>query len=68
MEVKQIGRKFKIQETGLELPDPNPAMTEEQVQQFYSVTYPQLTTATMEKVFDGESFVFTFKSVIGTKG
>jgi len=68
MEVKQIGRKFKIQETGLELPDPNPAMTEEQVQQYYATMYPELTTATVTKEFDGGSFIFTFKSVIGTKG
>ena len=68
MEVKPIKRKFVIDKSNIELPDPNPQMTVEQVQQFYSGMYPELTTATYQKVFKQDTYTYIFKSIIGTKG
>lgn len=68
MEIKQIKRVFISEKSKIELPDPNPQMPVEQVQQFYSGMYPELTTATYHKVFKEDTYTYTFKSIIGTKG
>lgn len=68
METKPIKRTFVIEKSKAELPDPNPQMTVEQVQQFYSTLYPELTTATVHKEFKNDMYCYTFKSIIGTKG
>ena len=68
MEIKELKREFLIKEGNITLPDIDPDMTIEQVQQFYSMQYPQLTTATYTKAFKEDKWVITFKSVIGTKG
>ncbi|MBF0650807.1 PRTRC system protein C [Dysgonomonas sp. GY75] len=68
MEVKALKREFVVKDTGTVLPDIDPEMTAEQVQQFYSGQYPQLTVATCEKRFTGDKWVYTFKSTLGTKG
>jgi len=61
--------KFKKDGTDVTLPDPNPDFTVEEVLQFYSGQYPELTTATLEgpKV-NGNTAVYSVKTTVGTKG
>lgn len=68
MEIKCLKREFVIKETGTVLPDIDPGMAVEQVQQFYSAQYPALTVATYEKKIKEDKWVYTFKSTLGTKG
>lgn len=69
LEVKGVERVFVIETDNVTLSDPNPEMTTEQVQVYYSTMYPQLTTATLH----GPEYVddknrYTFSTIIGTKG
>lgn len=69
LEIKGIEREFVIETDQLILSDPNPEMTIEQVQIYYSTMYPQLTTATLH----GPEYIddknrYTFSTIIGTKG
>lgn len=51
------------------LADPNPDLTPEQVMNFYSNQYPELTTSNVHgPVIDGDNAVYTFKTTVGTKG
>jgi len=61
--------KFKKDGTPVTLPDPNPEFTEQEVLDFYSGQYPELTTATVDKpsVKDGVS-TYNIKTTVGTKG
>lgn len=68
MEVKALKREFVIKDSGTVLPDIDPNMTVELIQQFYSTQYPQLTVATFEKKFKEDKWVYIFKSTLGTKG
>lgn len=68
MEITALKREFVIKESNTVLPDIDPNMTVELIQQFYATQYPQLTTATFEKAYQKDKWVYTFKSVIGTKG
>jgi PRTRC genetic system protein C len=64
-------REFKCDINGKEitLPDPNPEFTPEEVMQYYSSTYPELTTATIDapKV-EGAKVTHKVKTTVGTKG
>ena len=53
-----------------ELKDPDKNMTPDEVMQFYSATYPELTTSNVHgpKVDDNQRAVYEFKTTIGTKG
>lgn len=71
MEITQLKRVFSFTHNGQaqELEDPNPNFTTEEVKRFYSDRYPDLLNASIvgpEIVNDKE--VFSFKTVIGTKG
>ena len=62
---------FKLKKNGetLRLGDPNPEMTVNNVMDFYSMTYPELTTATPHgPVMEDDCAVYEFKTTIGTKG
>ena len=62
---------FKLKKNGetLRLDDPNPEMTVNNVMDFYSMTYPELTTATPHgPVMEDDCAVYEFKTTIGTKG
>ena len=61
--------KFKNGDAKITLPDPNPAMQPVEVMDFYSHTYPELTTATVHgpEIRD-DRIVYRFKTTIGTKG
>ena len=52
-----------------ELSDPNPDMTPEEVMNFYSNQFPELTTSNVHgPSIDGEKAVYEFKTTVGTKG
>jgi len=54
---------------GVDLPDPGPAMSTEDVRDLYSATFPELTTATVEgPEVRGDRLVYTFRRAAGTKG
>lgn len=62
-----MAREFSF--NGVKLPDPNPALTAEQVRDFYAATYPDITTASItgpEPV--GSKMRFSFDRAIGSKG
>lgn len=65
--VTSMNRVFQFH--GIRLPDPNPAMSVDDVKAFYSGQYPELTTAIVngpEAV--GEKMQYTFERAIGSKG
>lgn len=65
--VTNLKRKFVFEEEDLE--DPNPNMSIEEVQGFYSLRHPELTTATVDgPKIEGDTAVYEFNSKLGTKG
>ena len=61
--------KFKNGSAEIKLQDPNPFMSPEEVMDFYSHTYPELTTATVHgPEIDNDKVIYSFKTTIGTKG
>ncbi len=67
LQVTGLKRKFKFRDKTLK--DPDPSMSPEDVMQFYTGTYPELTTSNVHgpKVENGEA-VYEFKTTVGTKG
>ena len=67
MEKRQLLREFTY--NGIRLPDPNPAMTLEQVREIYAPAYAELTTAAIEgpEVTDGK-MIYRFVRAVGAKG
>ena len=62
-------RVFIIDKTGVEIPDPDPTLSLDDVMSLYSGMYPELTTATVHgPEYRDDKLVYRFKSVIGTKG
>lgn len=60
---------FKNNDTEMELADPTPNMQPESVLNFYSQTYPVLTTAKIEgPEINNDRVEFRFVTNIGTKG
>jgi PRTRC genetic system protein C len=71
LEVTSLKREFKFKKDGttVTLPDPNPEFSVDEVMQFYSGQYPELTTATMDgPKIEGKSAVYSVKTTVGTKG
>lgn len=69
LDVKELPREFIIEKTKAKLQDPNPAMSPEQVMDFYSSSHPELTTATVHgPQIEYDKAVYRFKTTIGTKG
>ncbi len=67
----QLERIFILKENGQEirLTDPEPKWSVETVMNFYSNTYPILTTAKIsEPQIKNDSVQYRFESVMGTKG
>lgn len=67
----EFKRIFKFTEKGTEikLEDPAAELSPEAVLNFYSAQYPILTTAKVEgPVFNNDQMIYTFKTVMGTKG
>ena len=68
--VTKLKREFKFSKGGtpVTLPDPNPEFSIEEVLQFYSGQYPELTTATFDSPkVDGNKAVYSVKTTVGTK-
>jgi PRTRC genetic system protein C len=58
-----------FQFASIRLPDPNPALSVDEVKNLYCARYPELATATVngpEAV--GDKMRYTFEPVIGSKG
>lgn len=54
---------------GLQLADPDPALTPEQVRDAFSAQYPEITTSVIEGPdASGDKLVYKFVPAIGTKG
>lgn len=69
LNITSAKRVFKIEKTDIELQDIDPAMTLEEVMNFYSSVYPQLTTATVHgPAYVDDKVVYEFKTTIGVKG
>ena len=71
LEIKGLKRVFKLKKGNntLKLDDPNPDMLPVEVMDFYSITYPELTTATPHgPLIEEDCAVYEFKTTIGTKG
>ena len=71
LEVRKLKREFKFKKDGtnVTLPDPNPEFSLDEVLQFYSGQYPELTTASMEgPKTEGNMAVYSVKTTVGTKG
>ncbi len=69
--INGLERIFKFQHGNeqIALSDPNPGMTVDQVMNFYSNTYPELTTATAQgPEIANDKSVFYFRTTLGTKG
>ena len=71
LKIKGLKRVFKLKKGNntLKLDDPNPDMLPVEVMDFYSMTYPELTTATVHgPEWENDRTVYRFKTTIGTKG
>lgn len=67
MQLAPMNRVFSY--SGLRLADPDERLTPEQVRDFYSTSYPEITTASIEgpEAVDGV-LKFKFTRALGTKG
>jgi len=74
LQVKAAKRKFilakeKGKKDTIELKDPHPSMSVQEVINHYSSEHPELITASVEgPKMEGETAAYTFTSVLGTKG
>lgn len=71
LKVTTLKREFKFKKDGtnVSLPDPNPSFNVEEVLQFYSGQYPELTTATLSgPKTEGDKAVYSVQTTVGTKG
>lgn len=68
--ISKLKRKFEIERNGktIYLTDPNPALTVEEVADFYSSSYPELLNASHTTAELEGSIIYKFKTVAGTKG
>ncbi|RQO37733.1 PRTRC system protein C [Chryseobacterium sp. KBW03] len=67
----ELARVFVLVDKGLKiiLDDPEPRWSVDAVMNFYANTYPILTTSKVSApVIKDDSVVYTFESVMGTKG
>ncbi len=72
LQIMGVDRQFKLKSKGKDImiPDPNPNFTPEEVMNFLSNRYPELTTSTLvgPNVKDDGTVEYEFKTTIGTKG
>ncbi len=67
IQTRALQRSFNYM--GLQLADPDPALTPEQVRDAYAAQYPEITTAVLEGPdATGDKLVYKFTRAIGTKG
>lgn len=71
LDIKGLKRVFILKKGNdtLTLADPDSNMSPSEVMDFYSMTYPELTTATVHgPEWENDRTVYRFKTTIGTKG
>ena len=71
MKATVLSRQFTMNKNGsnINLPDPGSNYTPQQVLDFYSGTYPELTTSTVTgPVIINDEMVYTITTTLGTKG
>ena len=71
LDIKGLKRVFILKKGNgtLTLEDPDSRMSLTEVTDFYSMNYPELTTATLHgPEFEEDRAVYHFKTTIGTKG
>lgn len=66
MTVEAAKRVFKLK--NVDLPDPDPKMTVQQVQKFYSDQYPEILNATFAFDFEGDTVTYSFTQSVGEFG
>ncbi len=67
MEGGKLTRKFAY--NGVNLADPDPSMSAEQVRDLYCATYPELAVAQIEgPEYKGHQAIYSFRRAVGTKG
>lgn len=68
---EELVRKFILMRNNkeIELADPNRSFSPDAVMAFYSNSYPELTTSTVEgPTYRNDCLEFRFKTTVGTKG
>ena len=73
LDATNLKREFKFKPAAggnmVTLSDPNKDFTPAEVIQFFSVQYPELTTATIDgPKIEKDAAVYEFKTTVGTKG
>ena len=71
LDIKRLKRVFILKKGNdtLTLEDPDSRMSLSEVTDFYSINYPELTTATLHgPELEEDRAVYRFKTTIGTKG
>ena len=71
LEIKGLQRVFKIRKgsSEIELADPDDSLSPNEVMDFYSMNYPELTTASVHgPEIEDDRAVYEFKTTIGVKG
>ena len=71
LDIKGLKRVFILKKGNgtLTLEDPDSRMSLSEVTEFYSINYPELTTATLHgPELEEDRAVYRFKTTIGTKG
>ena len=71
LDIKGLKRGFILKKGNgtLTLEDPDSRMSLSEVTDFYSINYPELTTATLHgPELEEDRAVYRFKTTIGTKG
>jgi len=71
LDIKGLKRVFILKKGNgtLTLEDPDSRMSLSEVTDFYSINYPELTTASVHgPECEDDSVVYRFKTTIGTKG
>ena len=71
LDIKEMKRVFILKKGNdtLTLEDPDSRMSLSEVTDFYSMNYPELTTATLHgPELEEDRAIYRFKTTIGTKG
>lgn len=69
LNISNVVRVFRIEKGGMELSDPDASMSLEEVMNFYSGQYPELTTAAIHgPAYEEDRVIYTIKTTVGTKG
>ena len=69
LDIKGLKRAFILKKGNGTLEDPDSRMSLSEMTDFYSINYPELTTATLHgPELEEDRAVYRFKTTIGTKG